>query len=302
MNNTLLMIRPSRFGYNNQTAVNNAFQEAPDRNISDEDIHQKALQEFDGFVDLLKNNGIDVLVIQDSNDPHTPDSLFPNNWISFHPPGTVVYYPMFAENRRLERKSSVIAELKNRFEVQDELDFSSYENDGLFLEGTGSFVLDRPNRIAYACVSPRTDGNLFKVVCEQLQYEPVIFEAFDAFGVPIYHTNVLMCVADRYAIINLIALPPGDRERVVNKLEASGKSIIDIDQKQMASFAGNMLQVKDKVGETKLVMSSQAYRSLTHEQKEVLTQFDPLLHASLDTIEKYGGGSARCMLAEIVLA
>ncbi len=301
MNNVLLMIRPVDFDFNSQTAVNNAFQVAPQDYAERASIQIKALQEFDGLVQVLKDNDIEVMVIQDTPEPHTPDSIFPNNWISFHPDGTLVYYPMFAENRRKEKKPAIINEIKNRFEVRTEIDFSSYAEQGIFLEGTGSFVLDRENHVAYACISPRTDQQLFKEFCVKLGYEPVIFEAFDVLGVPVYHTNVLMCIADNYAVINLIAIPPGDRERVVEKLEDTGKKIIDINQDQMAAFAGNMLQVRDRKGNTKLVMSSQAYSSLTPEQREELSDLDTLIHAPLDSIEKYGGGSARCMMAEIIL-
>ncbi|SEL05704.1 citrulline utilization hydrolase CtlX [Parapedobacter koreensis] len=296
---TLLMIRPAHFGYNEQTAVNNAFQQPATEN--GEAIQQKAVQEFDTFVGLLRSHGIDVLVVQDTAYPHTPDSIFPNNWISFHQDGTVVLYPMFAENRRLERKQQVLDEIGNRFHVRHRVDYTGHETEGRFLEGTGSMVLDRVYKIAYACRSPRTDEALLLDFCGQMGYRPVMFDATDSRGMPIYHTNVMMCVADDYAVVNLESIAAVDRTVVVEALEGSGKAILPITSAQMDAFAGNMLQVENREGERYLIMSSRAYEALRPDQVERLVAFNPIIHAPLDTIERHGGGSARCMIAEVFL-
>ena len=292
------MIRPVRFGYNAQTAVNNVFQEQAE---DQQQVQVQALREFDAMVGLLRNHAINVLVVEDTPEPHTPDSIFPNNWISFHDDGTIILYPMFAENRRLERKSSVFNAISKHFFVSKQIDYTSYEAEGRFLEGTGSFVLDRVNKVAYACVSPRTDSGLFHEFCEQTGYKPVVFEAFDVQGTPIYHTNVMMCVADRYAVINLDSIPDGDRMHVMTTLEDSGKTIVPITPVQMEEFAGNMLQVESNQGICYLIMSSRAYRSLHPKQLALLESFNPIIHSSLNTIEQNGGGSARCMMAEVFL-
>ncbi|WP_262249571.1 citrulline utilization hydrolase CtlX [Parapedobacter soli] len=297
---TLLMIRPVRFGYNAQTATNNAFQQFP-REGDAAAIQQQALEEFDAFVEKLRQHDIDVLVMDDSAEPYTPDSIFPNNWVSFHRDGTLVLYPMFAENRRLERKPAVIDAIKERFAVSRQIDLSSHEVEGRFLEGTGSFVLDRENGMAYACRSPRTDEQLFRYFCRQLGYTPVIFDAVDRSGTAIYHTNVMMCIADRYAVINLDAVALPDRTALSSALKHSGKAIVAIDHDQMDAFAGNMLQVENKKGQRYLVMSSQALGSLRPEQVSLLESFNPIIHSPLDTIERNGGGSARCMMAEVYL-
>lgn len=294
---TLLMIRPVRFGYNAQTAVNNAFQEKG----TQDDVQQKALAEFDGFVAKLREKDIDVLVVEDTPEPHTPDSIFPNNWISTHQNGAVVLYPMFAENRRLERKDTVLDTIRKHFVISNLIDYTDYEAQGRFLESTGSFILDRIHRIAYACISPRTDKALFLRFCDEQECTPVIFESYDEGGTAVYHTNVMMTICDRYAVINLESIPAKDRELVVESLEGTGKAIITITHKQMNHFAGNMLQVANKNGEKYLVMSSQAYNSLTDDQVQQLTAFNPIIHSKLDTIETNGGGSARCMMAEIYL-
>ncbi len=295
----ILMIRPKRFGYNPQTAVNNAFQQSGDE--LDADVQRKAVQEFDAFVEKLRTNDIDVTVVPDTPEPHTPDSIFPNNWVSFHKDGTVVLYPMFAENRRLERKQTVFETIGQRFAIRREVDYTPHEDKGEFLEGTGSFVLDRTHKIAYACRSPRTDESLFLAFCEEMGYKPVVFDALDSQGNAIYHTNVLMCVADRYAVICLDSIVSTDRDRLVSTLDSSGKTVIPITYVQMAAFAGNMLQVENKWGVRFLVMSSQAFHSLNAEQLQQLQSFNPIIHSPLYTIEQNGGGSARCMMAEIFL-
>jgi hypothetical protein len=295
----LLMIRPVRFGFNAQTAVNNAFQVA---DANQQEVEKKAIAEFDGFVEKLRNADVDVTVVEDTPEPHTPDSLFPNNWISFHSNGTIVLYPMFAENRRLERKPTVLAAIKNKFLIQQTEDMSVYENKQLYLEGTGSMVLDRDNRLAYACLSPRTNRQVLEDFCTRMNYTPVVFNSMDEKNQPIYHTNVMMCVADRYVVICLESIPDEkEKNNVIEKIKGSGKSIISIRLSQMNHFAGNMLQIENSSGEKILVMSSQAYESLSPDQINELSGFNTILHSSLHTIESNGGGSARCMMAEIHL-
>lgn len=299
MSYALLMVRPVRFGYNTETAVNNAFQMAGQDQSA---VQAKALEEFDNFVAQLRGHNIDVVVVDDTLDPHTPDSIFPNNWISFHKNSTIVLYPMFAENRRSERKESVIEVIKDKFQIDSTIDLTKNEASNVFLEGTGSIILDRDNKIAYACISPRTDKNLFLEFCEEMGYEPVIFTAVDQKGKEIYHTNVMMCVADKYAVICLDSIQEADeRAVVVGALAQSGKVIVEISFDQMNHFAGNMLQVTNEQGEHFLVMSTQAFGSLTPEQVTELGSFNSIIHAPLYTIESNGGGSARCMMAEILL-
>jgi hypothetical protein len=295
----LLMIRPVNFTFNAETAVNNAFQVA----AADKGAQEKALAEFEGFVNLLRDNGVDVTVINDSPDPYTPDSIFPNNWVSFHEGGQICLYPMYAANRRLERKPAVLQQLKNRFLINSTLDFSGYEKEGFFLEGTGSMVLDRDYKIAYACLSPRTDKKVLQDFSEKMGYTPEVFTAVDGQGRPIYHTNVMMCVADRYVVVCLDSLPiAAQRQQLQATILSSGKQQIGISLDQMNHFAGNMLQVHNAEGEKLLVMSTQAYQSLTPQQIAQLSSYNRILHSSLTTIETNGGGSARCMIAEIHLA
>lgn len=294
----ILMIRPVNFAFNRETAVTNAFQVES----NDSEVQQKAIREFDSFVDKLRSKRIDVIVINDTPEPYTPDSIFPNNWISFHNNGDVVLYPMFAENRRLERKPNVIAEIKSKFSVSNTIDLSNYEEQHRYLEGTGSIVLDREKRLAYACVSPRTDENLFTLFCEKMNYEPVMFHAVDAKGGAIYHTNVMMCVGDKFVVICLDSIiEASEKKKVTDKILDSGKELINITLEQMNCFAGNMLQVNDRDGKKYLVMSTQAYESLTREQINKLQGYNEIIHSPLDTIEKNGGGSARCMMAEVHL-
>ncbi len=293
----LLMIRPVQFTFNAETAVNNAFQ-----STKDSDAQETALKEFDDFVSVLGKNGIEVTVINDTTEPHTPDSIFPNNWISFHQDGRIVLYPMFAANRRLERKPNVIEGLKKKFLVSDQVDLSAYEDKDIFLEGTGSMVLDREKKLAYACLSQRTDLNVLNDFCSQLGYTPISFTATDVKGFPIYHTNVMMSVADRFVVICLETIrDEGEQKKVVTTIEKSGKELIAISLDQMDHFAGNMLQVENATGNKFLVMSSQAYHSLDKERLKKIEYYNPILHSSLDTIERNGGGSARCMMAEVFL-
>lgn len=292
----ILMIRPVDFKFNAQTAVNNKFQQAS----AQSDVQTQALKEFDGFVSLLRNNGVEVTVVDDTLQPETPDSIFPNNWVSFHSGGQVFLYPMFSENRRLERREDILATLGKDYQINNITDLSGYEAERIYLEGTGSMVLDRDNKIAYACLSLRTDQKVLEDFCAQSGYTAVTFDATDASGFPIYHTNVMMCIGNRFAVVCLESVSnAGEKTKLVQSL--SGKEIIEISLDQMNHFAGNMLQVQNKNGDPLLVMSEQAYLSLEPEQITALEQYSRLIYAPLYTIEKNGGGSARCMLAEIHL-
>lgn len=294
----LLMIKPVRFDFNAETAINNSFQQKS----TDNAVQEKALTEFESFISVLQKNGMDVMVIEDSPDPHTPDSIFPNNWISFHEDGTIVLYPMFAENRRLERKQTVLDGIQQKFQVTKIIDLSKYESENLFLEGTGSMVLDRDNKIAYACLSQRTDQTLLHKFCQEIGFTPISFSAVDENNHPIYHTNVMMCLADKYVVICLDSIRDSvEKARVTNAILQTGKQLIDISYQQMNHFAGNMLQVHNKEGKEFLVMSSQAYRSLSEKQLKKIESFNPIIHSDITTIETNGGGSARCMIAEVFL-
>jgi len=297
MQNTdhLLMIEPVNFGFNAETAVNNTFQVNTYK-----DVQQQALQEFNGFVQLLRENNIHVTVIKDTAHPFTPDSIFPNNWISFHENSDIILYPMYAANRRNERKEHILEKLKESFQIESITDLSKYENENLFLEGTGSMVLDRDNNIVYACVSPRTSIKILDEFCRINHYTAVTFTAKDMNAVDIYHTNVIMCVASAFVVICLDSITDKtERQKLVDSFSKTNKEVIGISLQQMNSFAGNMLQVKNTDGELLLIMSTQAYQSLTNEQVKELLKYNRILHSSLDTIETAGGGSARCMMAEI---
>ena len=292
------MIRPVNFGFNAETAVNNLFQVKSDQTSAQDN----AVREFDNLVSTLRKNEIDVTVVQDTPEPYTPDSIFPNNWISFLEDGTIFLFPMFAQNRRAERKDSVLEVVNEKFIINNRVDLTGYESQNLFLEGTGSMVLDRDHKIAYACLSPRTDKMILADFCKRTGYAPISFTAMDAGNQPIYHTNVMMCVGDAFVVICLDCIPePEEKELVISSILASGKKIIEISQQQMEHFAGNMLQLQNRKGEKILVMSSQAYQSLTEKQITDLTQFNRLIHSDISTIETNGGGSARCMIAEVFL-
>jgi hypothetical protein len=298
----ILMVRPVRFGFNEQTAESNAFQNQEAAAQLRETAQQSALREFDQMVNRLRTFGVDVLVVEDTPEPHTPDSIFPNNWISFHQDGTVCLYPMQAENRRLERSLQVFDNLKETFEIDNIIDFTNYERQGLFLEGTGSMVLDRENKIAYACLSPRTDETVFQDFANQMVYQMVTFHATDASGKEIYHTNVVMSIGDLFAVICLESIQDQkERDLVRHTLELSGKEVIEITMEQLNHFAGNMLQVINQEKESLLVMSTQAYQSLTLKQILALEKYASLVVSDLHTIETNGGGSARCMMAEVFL-
>ena len=290
------MIRPVNFTFNEQTAVNNAFQVAGETS----GVQQQALEEFDELVNKLQRKGIDITIVHDTPEPHTPDSVFPNNWISFHKENTVILYPMYAENRRLERKPSVLNELAKKFTIKKTIDLSEYEDQQKYLEGTGSLVLDRDKKIAYACLSPRTNQELLEKFCDVMEYRPVTFHGVDQSGRAIYHTNVMMCVGDDFVVICLESISHvSERSLVEETINASGKKLVEISFGQMNNFAGNMLQVSNREGRKFLVMSSRAYASLSKEQLQVLEARNEIIHSSLNTIETNGGGSARCMIAEV---
>jgi hypothetical protein len=301
MQNTshILMIKPAVFAFNTETAANNSFQKMSGNS---NETAQKALQEFDDFVQKLLQHGVDVIVWEDKPEPATPDAIFPNNWISFHEEGICCLYPMFAENRRQERDNGIIELLKNQFIVNEIIDFTAYEKDLIYNEGTGSMVLDRENKIAYACLSPRTHATAIYEFCDKMSYTAVVFNAYDILHQPIYHTNVMMSVADEYVIVCIESISNDDERKFVRKaIDLSDKKIIEISLEQMNHFAGNMLQVMNDKGEKILVMSQQAYNILTPQQIDKLQQYNTLLPVNLQTIETNGGGSARCMMAEIFL-
>jgi hypothetical protein len=295
----ILMIRPVAFGLNIQTADSNAFQ---NKSASQEEVQEKALVEFDDFVAKLRANGIDVTVIEDTPNPHTPDSIFPNNWISFHEDGSIYLYPMQAENRRLERREDLIDILSKSFSITEINDLSFTEEKGEYLEGTGSLVLDRENKLAYACLSIRTQEKVLEIFCKESGYKAVTFNAVDQNGMAIYHTNVMMCVGDAFVVICLDSIPDDpEQTKVVKAIEDSRKEIIEISLEQMNHFAGNMLQVKNKEGKSFLIMSTRAHQALNQGQLDKIGKYATILSSSLTTIEDNGGGSARCMMAEIHL-
>jgi hypothetical protein len=298
------MIRPVSFRMNEQTAVNNYFQE--ELELKNAEINAKAQAEFDAFVEKLRAVGINVIVESDDEYADTPDSVFPNNWVSFHANGDIAKYPMFAENRRRERRDEVFIRLeKEGFKIENIIDYSSAELEGIFLEGTGSILMDRVNRKAYCALSPRADEDLFIEFCEDFEYTPVIFTAnqtVDGKRLAIYHTNVMMCMAENFAVICLDTIDDKkERKNVVKHLKQDKKEIISITEAQMHQFAGNMLQLRGDNNQRYLVMSAAAHKSLTKDQVNRIEKHCPILSSSLETIETCGGGSARCMMAEVFL-
>jgi hypothetical protein len=296
----ILLIKPSGFSFNNETALSNSFQQQT--NLSNTVIQQKITEEFDGFVRTLRSKGINVLVIDDTKLPTKPDAVFPNNWASYHADGTVVLYPMCAPNRRLEKRPEILNMIRQHYKVSNIIDLSAYELTNRFLEGTGSIIFDHINRIAYACISPRTDKELFEQVSKQLNYNPVPFYAYNAKGIAIYHTNVMMCIAEKFAVICLDSISNNEESEMVSQtLLQTGHKIISISFEQMNSFAGNMLALKNNTGKDLLAMSQSAFDSLTADQKCMIEQYSEIVPLSIPTIESIGGGSARCMIAEIFL-
>lgn len=298
------MIRPVDFRMNEETAVNNYFQKKLDDNNAD--VNAMAQKEFDAFVTKLRQVGVQVIVVDDLKKNNTPDSVFPNNWVSFHENGKVALYPMFAENRRPERREDILETLEEKgYQIEEIIDYSSAEKEAVFLEGTGSLLLDRENRKAYCALSSRANEDLLIEFCEDFEYMPVIFKAYqdvDGTRKLIYHTNVMMCLAESFAVICLDCIDDKkERKNVVKHLKHDGKEIIAITEEQMHQFAGNMLQVEGAFGKKYLVMSVAAHKSLTKNQLETIEKYCQILSSDLETIETLGGGSARCMMAEVFL-
>ncbi len=298
---TVLMVRPAKFGYNDETANNNAFQ-INDTTREPEEIEEAALEEFDRLVDTLREGGVEVIVVDDSPTPRKPDAVFPNNWMTTHEDGTLVTYPMYSKVRRAERRPEVLKTLVDQFKVKNHWELETYEADEQFLEGTGSMVLDRPNKIAYACRSVRTEEAVLDDFCKKAGYRKVLFSAVDIEGHPIYHTNVMMALGNTFAILAVDTLrDEEEKAAVLRTLEETEKTLIPITLEQMMAFAGNMLQVQNKNGKTWLVMSEQAYNSLDPDQITQIQQHTDILFSDIASIETYGGGSVRCMMAEVFL-
>ena len=295
----ILMVRPFQFYFNQQTAVNNFFQS----NINIENANELAIAEFDAMVEQLRAHQIKIKVVQDTKDPSTPDSIFPNNWISTHPDGTLCLYPMYAENRRAERKLNVIEFLQANYKIENLLDLTDFEKEGKFLEGTGSMVLDHQNKMAYGCLSERLNKEAFTYWCDKMQFKPISFKAEDNKAQPIYHTNVMMCMGNQFVVICLESIPNKlEKQIVLESFLQTNKEVITISQDQLNHFAGNMLQVFDLFEKPHLIMSKQAYTSLHEAQLKSLEKYNTLVPISIPTIEALGGGSTRCMMAEIYLS
>lgn len=294
----VVMVRPMSFGFNPQTAGTNAFQNHIQDSV--DSVRSKALLEFDQMVDLLRSNDIEVVVVEDTDRPEKPDAVFPNNWISFHHDGTVVLYPMLAENRRSERMNPVVREVEKHYQITKTIDLTSFERENKFLEGTGSIVFDYANKIAYASRSPRTDERILTELCEKIDFKPIVFDAVDKNDQAIYHTNVLMCIGTEFAIICLDAIKnENDQEKILDSLSATNHKVIAISYSQMKLFAGNMMEVKSKSGEQVVLLSQQAFLSLLPGQLDALSRFAEPISVDIPTIEAYGGGSVRCMIAGI---
>lgn len=292
----IIMVRPAAFGYNAETAANNTFQHKPD--MDNEAVKLKAIEEFDKLVSVLRAEGVDVQVVQDTAFPVTPDAIFPNNWISFHEDGTVVTYPMFANLRRQERREELIEELEQSYTVSERLDFERYEASDLFLEGTGSMVLDRVNRIAYACISPRTDAGVLNQWCRMMDYTAFTFVA-RYHGQDIYHTNVMMAIGDGVSVVcQDVIEPPSRGEELTAHLASFGREVVLLRKDQIDSFAGNMLAIRNRAGEQLMVMSRSAHQSLDEEQLAAIQRHARIVSSDVHTIETIGGGSVRCMIAE----
>lgn len=301
--NNILMIRPVDFNFNHQTAINNHYQKTQDGLDA---VNEKAQKEFDLLVEKLQSNGINVLVFDDDLSHDTPDSIFPNNWITFHSNGDIALYPMFAINRRLERREDVLSFVEEKgFSINNIVDYTSAENEDLFLEGTGSMILDRANKKVYCSLSQRSSEEILIEFCENFQYTPVVFNSFQNANdqrLPIYHTNVMMCIAETFAVVCLESIDDESQQKnVVNHLSESGKEIIEISEDQVEKFSGNMLQLKDTNGDAILVMSDSAHMALTKQQVDKIQKHCKILSSPIPTIETCGGGSVRCMIAEVFL-
>lgn len=299
--NNIFLIRPSNFVFNSETASSNAFQ----NNIQNQDnatIKQNVFKEFELFAETLKFKGVNVFIFDDTPSPHKPDAIFPNNWVTFHPDGTVILYPMFALNRRHERRTDIIDSLRNRFKITNVVDLSPYEKENRFLEGTGSIVFDHVNKIAYACLSPRTDKELFIQLSKQIGYKPIYFHSLDKNGKEIYHTNVMMCIGDAFAVICLESIANSkEKEQIINSFAETGHQLVNITFEQMNNFSGNMLALQTNQHKNILILSKSSFDSLTETQKKTLSSYCELIPMPIKTIETIGGGSARCMIAEIFL-
>lgn len=303
--NSILMIRPVQFRMNEQTAVNNYYQKTIEH-LTPDAVNALAVEEFDAFVQKLQAAGIQVVVVEDTREFDTPDSIFPNNWISFHQNGTIALYPMFAENRRFERKESVVKAVEEKgFSIKHVVDYTEAEQENLFLEGTGSIILDREHQKAYCALSPRADEQLFIEFCEDFDFFPVIFSAYQTVNQKrekIYHTNVMMCIGSTFAVICLDSIDDKkERKNVINHLNKDNKDIIEITEDQVNQFAGNVLQLLGKNNTSFLIMSQSAFDSLRTDQLSKLEKHTKIISSALQTIEACGGGSARCMMAEIFL-
>ena len=298
--NTVMMVRPAAFGFNEETAASNSFQR--EALLSNDEILNEALFEFDCAVNELRSQGINVHVVEDTLIPRKPDAVFPNNWISFHPDGTLILYPMEALNRRCERRLEVVLELQQKFNFEKVIDLAHFESENLFLEGTGSVVFDHEHKVAFAAISSRTSEIVFEELCKQIQYKPFTFAAFDENDRPIYHTNVVMCMGDDFVVVCLECMPDEEsRNLFVKEVNRLGKNILDISVVQMNAFAGNMLLLSNRQNNNKLVLSETAYQCLTSEQIDFLKQRVDFIRFNIPVIETIGGGSARCMLAEVFL-
>lgn len=295
---SVFMVRPASFGFNEQTAKSNSFQQASD--LEEKQLQQQALLEFDAMVQTLRDNAIEVLVFEDTKEPRKPDAIFPNNWLSLHEDGKLILYPMLAPNRRVERRPEFVKMLRDKYKIQDIIDYSDRERQQEIVEGTGSLIFDHVNQIAYASRSERTSEKLVREICTALHYTPILFDAVDEAGNPIYHTNVLMCVGERFAILCLDAIRnEEDQDLILNSLAATGHKVIAISYAQLNAFAGNMLEVKNVQGEPFVLLSQTAFNSLLPGQIDAITHFADLLPINIHTIESHGGGSVRCMVGGI---
>lgn len=298
--NSIFLIKPTNFGYNLETSISNAFQN--EVNLDEQEIKTKVLAEFEEMANLLLQKGIGVTIIEDTEFPIKPDAIFPNNWISMHADGKVVLYPMLAENRRLERRTDILETLKQDFKITEVIDLSHSEKENQILEGTGSIIFDHKNRNAYACISPRTDKDLFINLCKEIDYSPIYFHSYDQNGKEIYHTNVMMNIGNGYVVICLESITDvSEKQMVTESFNNTNHQIIDLSQEQLKSFCGNMLELGRANDKNLLAMSSSAFDALSKEQKEALSDYCELLPISIETIETIGGGSVRCMIAEIFL-
>lgn len=298
---TILMVRPANFGFNTETAENNVFQD-DETELSIDEIKDRARQEFDNMVTILRSHGVDVTIIEDTMEPAKTDAIFPNNWISTHNDGSVYTFPMFSPNRRLERRTDIIDSLSLQYKVTIDESLLAFESSDKYLEGTGSMILDRPNKIIYACYSVRTDKEILDTYGKKLGYKVVGFDAVDSDGIQYYHTNVIMTLGEQIAILCTESIEdPDEKKAVVQSLEDSGKEIVHITREQVLQYAGNMLEVQGTDTKKLMVMSKSAFKALSKDQLHIIKNRNKIVYCSLETIEKFGGGSARCMIAEIFL-